>query len=78
ASAFSWSKNLLNPTVKNFAYFQMENVLGWMEDKDWIAYSYNWQNYVLKNDKTPRERNAELLHHGQAFIQEIYMDYKSY
>ena len=34
ASAFAWSKNLLTPGAKNFAYFQMEHVLGWMEEKD--------------------------------------------
>ncbi|MBK6839164.1 MAG: sulfatase-like hydrolase/transferase [Bacteroidetes bacterium] len=78
ASAFAWSKNLLTPGAKNFAYFQMEHVLGWMEEKDWIAYSYNRKNYVLKNDKTSHERNTELLHKGQAFIQEIYKAYNGY
>lgn len=78
AKEFSWSKNLLVPHAKNFAYFQMEHVLGWMEEKDWLVWSYNRKDYVLKNENASASRSDSILHNGQAFIQEIYRAYQSY
>src|SRR6185295_1592865 len=40
AKLFSWSKNLLNPTVKPFAYYQIDHLVGWIESGYWFGYSY--------------------------------------
>ena len=77
-SAFHWSKNLLAPDAKNFAYYQLEHMLGWLEDNDWVLYSYH-RDEILNNSKaisTPVRDS--LLIHGSAFIQELYKEYQSY
>lgn len=76
ASGFSWSKNLLNPTAKDFAYYQVEQVLGWIEGKDWFAYSYAKKDFVV--DSTHIQPRDTLFHHAQSFVQELYNQYRNY
>lgn len=78
ASEFHWSKNLMAPAATNFAYFQMEHVLGWIEEKNWLVYSYNRKDLILQSPNPDSTLLKESLHRGQAFIQEIYREYQGY
>lgn len=78
ASEFHWSKNLMAPAATNFAYFQMEHVLGWIEEKNWLVYSYNRKDFILQSPNQDSTLLKQSLHRGQAFIQEIYREYQGY
>ncbi|MBL0138354.1 MAG: LTA synthase family protein [Bacteroidetes bacterium] len=78
ASEFHWSKNLMAPEATNFAYFQMEHVLGWIEEKNWLVYSYNRKDLILQSPNPDSTLLKQSLHRGQAFIQEIYREYQGY
>ncbi len=69
---FLWSKNLLNPYTKNFAFFTWDNGLGFIKDNlcvtfdnvgKTIVYNSNPQNVLLTN------QNLKL---GQAYLQTVY------
>jgi phosphoglycerol transferase MdoB-like AlkP superfamily enzyme len=74
---YNWSKNLLCPDVKDFAYYQIESTVGWMENKDYIVYVYPDEVFVLGNVKSVARRD-ELLKRGEAFVQRLYKEYLNY
>lgn len=77
-NSFRWSKNLLNPTVKSFAYFQIEHVLGWIEPDYWYGYSYNRNKFLARSYNVPMTKLDTLSLQGKAFIQLLYEQYRKY
>ena len=75
--AYKWSKNLLCPDVKEFAYYQIESTVGWMEDKEYIVYVYPDEVFVHGNVKNVVRRD-ELLQRGEAYVQKLYKEYLNY
>jgi len=77
AEKYSWSKNLLSPGVRNFAYYQIESVVGWIEDRNYVVYLYPDEGLLIDSAGT-KARSDELLLHGQAFVQKLYTEYLAY
>jgi len=75
---FNWSKNLLNPTSKPFAYYQIDHLLGWVDPDYWYGYSYNRNKFIGRSFSLSLETMDSLKMTGQAFVQELYGEYKSY
>jgi phosphoglycerol transferase MdoB-like AlkP superfamily enzyme len=75
---FSWSKNLLNPTVKPFAYYHSDHVLGWIDPKYWFAYSYLEKRFIARSYKMSLLYLDSMRVDGQAFEQVLYSNYLSY
>ncbi len=75
---FSFSRNLLNPTVKSFAYYQIDNVIGWIDPLYWYGYSYNRKKFLVKSLNVPQEYLDSLQIGGQAFTQKLFQKYKAY
>ena len=46
ASAYQWSKNLLNPLTPSYAFYQFEETFGYIEDTKWVVYSYNTETVI--------------------------------
>jgi phosphoglycerol transferase MdoB-like AlkP superfamily enzyme len=78
ADEFQWSKNLLNPTVKSFAYYQIDQVAGWIDSKYWYGYSYDRNKYLARSYDVPSARLDSMKADGQAFVQKLFDAYKSY
>ncbi|MBP6334407.1 MAG: sulfatase-like hydrolase/transferase [Bacteroidia bacterium] len=77
ASAYHWSKNLLNAGTRNFSYYQIEYVMGWVQEEDYFVFSYPKKDFLVDSIQTVSERDA-LLQLGQAFIQKLYGEYLAY
>ncbi len=77
AEKYSWSKNLLSPGVRNFAYYQIESVVGWIEDRNYVVYLYPDEGLLIDSAGT-KARSDELLLHGQAYVQKLYSEYLAY
>jgi phosphoglycerol transferase MdoB-like AlkP superfamily enzyme len=73
SSTYKWSKDLLNPSSLNFAYYSNENVLGWISDKDSLAYSF-----VEKRNISSSVTNPDQLFHAKAYLQELYTTFLEY
>ena len=75
---FEWSKNLLNPTVKPFAYYQIDHLLGWVDPKYWFGYSYNREKFIFRSYNLSQSRLDSLSKDGKAFVQILYDQYRKY
>ncbi len=76
-SAYSWSRNLLSSGAKNFAYYQIESVVGWMEGEEYCVYLYPDEGLLIDSVKT-RSNRDKLLQRGQAYVQKLYGEYLEY
>lgn len=76
---FQWSKNLLNPYSKPFAFFDWDNGLGFMQPEQSISYDNEGDRIIyMKYPHAPKQINNETLRKGQAFLETIYTEYLNY
>jgi phosphoglycerol transferase MdoB-like AlkP superfamily enzyme len=75
SSNFKWSKNLLNPYHRNFAYFSWDNGFGFIEDKHTVTFD-NYGKRVAYNSK-PQDtaKTKALVKSGKAYIQTVYQNF---
>lgn len=78
ASQFMWSKNLLNPTVKPFAYYQIDHLVGWIDPDYWFGYSYNRNKFIARSYNVSQNHLDSMRTDGQSFVQVLYDNYKKY
>jgi len=75
ASQFTWSKNLLNPYTKPFAFFSWDNGLGFINPKQSVTFD-NTGKRVLYNDlKHKEEQTQETLKQGKTYLQKVYQQF---
>ncbi|TFF40609.1 LTA synthase family protein [Mucilaginibacter psychrotolerans] len=76
---FKWSKNLLNPYSKEFAFFDWDNGMGFMTPNQAVSYDNAGQrvNYI-KNPAAPKAETDETLLLGKAFLQEVFTEYMKF
>lgn len=78
ASAYTWSKNLLNPLTPNFAFYQFEETVGFIENKKWLVYSYNLDRVVNHSHPISKSQSDSLQLKGQCYLQALYGQYQRY
>ena len=78
AKQFEWSKNLLNPTTKQFAYYQIDHLLGWIDPDYWFGYSYNRKKFIARSYNVSMSHLDSMRVDGQAFVQVLYDRYRKY
>jgi len=75
AGSFTWSKNLLNPNTKPFAYFSWDNGMGFIDNKQCITFD-NVGKMVLYNDKPEDVKHTQSLTiKGKAYVQTVYQQF---
>lgn len=72
---YKWSKDLLNPNVPEFALHTVIGGYGWVTNKGSMVYSMQGQKVV--NSSFSKEEEAKETEKGNAFLYEIYQDYKN-
>jgi hypothetical protein len=78
-SQFRWSKDLLNPGSKPFAFFDWDNGMGFMLNGQAISFDNLGKQVVyVKNPKGDKALNEKTLLYGKAFLQEIFTEYMAY
>jgi len=77
AGSFVWSKNLLNPETKSFAYFSWDNGMGFIDNKQCVTFD-NVGKMVLYNDHPQDARNTTiLLKNAKSYMQSAYKHFLS-
>jgi phosphoglycerol transferase MdoB-like AlkP superfamily enzyme len=72
STEFTWSKNLLNPYAKHFAYFSWDNGFGFIKDQHTVTFD-NIGKKTLYNDKpADTAQTNEILKIGQSYLQSAY------
>jgi phosphoglycerol transferase MdoB-like AlkP superfamily enzyme len=75
SESFVWSKNLLNPETKSFAYFSWDDGMGFIDNKQCITFD-NVGKTVLYNDRPEDARNTMLLlKNAKSYMQSAYQSF---
>jgi phosphoglycerol transferase MdoB-like AlkP superfamily enzyme len=76
---FKWSKNLLNPYTRDFAFFDWDNGMGFMLPNQTVTFD-NAGNTVsfIQNKNMPQSYTDKTLLYGKAFMQQVFTQYLAY
>jgi phosphoglycerol transferase MdoB-like AlkP superfamily enzyme len=77
AESFRWSKNMMNPHTKNFAYYSFDNGIGWVSPDGKYAWDHD-MNRFFENEYRNRKRGASDLINGKAYLQELFREYSEF
>lgn len=76
---FKWSKDLLNPTTKDFAFFDWDNGFCFMAPQQVVSYDNSGRRVVYTGNKNADAKATyRALLYGKAFLQEVYTEYMRY
>ncbi|KAA8475183.1 phosphoglycerol transferase MdoB-like AlkP superfamily enzyme [Arcticibacter tournemirensis] len=78
SDAYTWSKDLLNPGVAGFAFFNWEHGLGFVSPQQAISYDIVGDNIVFRQDSANTSSDKLLLKYGKACMQHVYQQYVDY
>lgn len=75
ANNFKWSKNLLNPYTRNFAYFSWDDGFGFIENGHTVTFD-NVGKSVLHNSKAEdaTQTNKNIIN-GKSYLQSVYQQF---
>ena len=77
-TTFSWSKNLLNPYTRSFVAYQFEETSAWMENNNWVVYSYNIGKVVTHSYPLSPALQDSLTTKAKRYMQGLYGQYQVY
>jgi phosphoglycerol transferase MdoB-like AlkP superfamily enzyme len=76
---FRWSKDLLNPTSKSFAFFDWDNGFGFMLPEQSVSYdNLGGEVIYTKHPNANKAVNEKALLYGKAYLQQVFTDYMAY
>lgn len=76
AEEFKWSRNLFNPGVKEFAYFEANDGVGWITQNGF--YTYLHKNNSHFQIQLPEEMKDSIVDDGKAYLQVLFQEYIDY
>lgn len=71
AKNYTWSKNLLNPYTKEFAFFSWDNGLGFIDNKQCVTFD-NVGKTILYQTKATTQNHLDL---GKSYLQTAYQHF---
>jgi len=72
-SEFKWSKNIMNPYTKEFAYNSFEEGIGWI--RPWGYFFYDNKYKTFRSIELPDSLKPQTVKEGKSFIQVVFQDY---
>lgn len=78
AKDFRWSKDLLNPSCPEFAFFNWDHGFGFATPQQVITYDVPGGNIIFRKNKADAATDQKLLGYGKACMQEVYQEYVDY
>lgn len=76
---FKWSKNLLNPYSKEFAFFDWDDGMGFILPGQAVSYDNAGKRVTYtKKPTAPKSETDKALLLGKAFLQEVFTEYMAY
>ena len=76
ADKYTWSKNLMNPTTKSFAYYACNEGFGWISEKDTFNYYYDINKTY--RDKIHSSNKDSVVKTAQSYLQSMFQNYLDY
>ncbi|EDM36836.1 putative sulfatase [Pedobacter sp. BAL39] len=75
ATEFVWSKNMLNPYVKPFAFFSWENGMGFIDQQQCVTFDTVGNVVAYDSDAENKQQSALTLSYAKACLQKIYQQF---
>ncbi len=75
AKQFTWSKNLLNPYTKSFAFFSWDNGLGFITETQAVAFENTGRRILYQTDPSSTKATEETLRQGKSYLQKVYQEF---
>ncbi len=72
-SQFEWSRNVFNPYAPHYAYFEMNDGLGWMRRDGYFV--YNKTENVFLDKKLPNPLEDSIVKEGKAYLQHLFKEF---
>lgn len=75
-SKFKWSKNMMNPYTKEFAFFSFEDAFGWVKPNGTFIYDVNFKKNRMNSFDKQNEKTE--FKNGKAYLQTLFQEYLDY
>jgi len=72
AKEFIWSKNLLNPYTKPFAFFSWDNGMGFIDNKQCVTFDNVGKQILYNSNDADKTQTEKTLDQAKAYLQTIY------
>jgi len=73
---FFWSRNLLNPTIPEFAFFETGEGLGWVSPRGYFVYNNTIDNY--QEMQIEPQLKDSIVMDGKSYLQELFRQFMEY
>ncbi|RZM12706.1 MAG: LTA synthase family protein, partial [Pedobacter sp.] len=75
AKEYIWSKNLLNPYVKPFAFFSWDNGMGFINNKQCVTFDNVGKTVLYNSNARDTSQTEELLNNAKSYLQNVYQQF---
>ena len=72
---FVWSKNLLNPYTKPFAYFSWDNGMGFIDNQQCVTFDNVGKMILDNSNPKDKVKTTQVLNHAKAYLQKVYQQF---
>jgi phosphoglycerol transferase MdoB-like AlkP superfamily enzyme len=72
---FVWSKNLLNPYTKPFAYFSWDNGMGFIDNQQCVTFDNVGKMILDNSNPKDKVKTTQVLDHAKAYLQKVYQQF---
>ena len=72
---FLWSRNLLNPYTKNFAFFTWDNGLGFINNNHYVTFDTIGKNILYNSNPSDQKQTNINLNIGKSYLQSVYQQF---
>ncbi|MBP8066992.1 MAG: sulfatase-like hydrolase/transferase, partial [Pedobacter sp.] len=75
AKEFTWSKNLLNPYTKEFAFFSWDNGLGFINSTQCVTFDNVGKTILYQTNEKNKTATKSNLNLGKSYLQTAYQQF---
>ena len=75
AKEFKWSKNLLNPYVKPFAFFSWDNGMGFIDSQQCVTFDNTGKVVLYNSKKSDKKTTSTILKQAKSYLQVVYEEF---
>lgn len=72
---FQWSKNLLNPYSKSFAFFSWDNGMGFIDNRQCVTFDNVGKMILYNSNEKDTAQTKKTLDYAKAYLQNVYRQF---
>lgn len=75
AKEFAWSKNLLNPYAKHFAFFSWDNGMGFIDNQQCVTFDNVGKTILYNSNPKDKDLTLKTLNSAKSYLQNVYQQF---